>query len=113
MLTHNAGMTVNNGFYQLASGTLGASIDATGFSVIVVNGGQVMLDGTLDVLLDPNFNPTIGSFYKFLLFQPGELSGTFASIQNRLLQRDREVDLDLRQRGRLCRTGGRPSTRAV
>ena len=82
MLTHNAGMTVNNGFYQLASGTLGASIDATGLSIVTINGGPVVLDGTLDVLLGPNFDPAIGSFYKFLLFGPGELSGTFASIQN-------------------------------
>ncbi len=81
-LTNNAGMTVNDGFYQLASGTLGESIDATGFSIIVVNGGPVLLDGTLDILLDPNFNPAIGSFYRFLLFGPGSLNGMFASIQN-------------------------------
>ena len=40
------------------------------------------LDGTLDVLLDPGFNPAVGSTYKFFLFSPGALSGTFASIQN-------------------------------
>jgi len=82
MLTHNAGMSVNNGFYQLASGTLGESIDATGFSIVTVNGGPVVLDGTLDVMLDPGFDPAIGTTYRFILFQPGELSGTFASIQN-------------------------------
>ena len=86
MLTHNAGITVNNGFYQLASGTLGASIDATGFTIVTVNGGPVVLDGTLDVLLGPNFNPTIGSFYKFLLFGPGELSGVFGEHPERVLQ---------------------------
>jgi PEP-CTERM motif len=90
LLTHNAAMTVNNGFYQLASGTLGESIDATGFSILTVNGGAVVLDGTLDVLLDPNFNPTVGSFYKFLLFGPGSLSGTFASIQNALFNNGSE-----------------------
>ena len=42
----------------------------------------MMLAGTLDILLDPGFNPAIGSTYRFILFQPGELSGTFASIQN-------------------------------
>ena len=84
MLTLPEGSTVNlaNGFYQLASGTLGETIGASGFSIISVNGGLVMLDGTLDVLLDPGFNPAVGSTYKFFLFNPGALSGTFASIQN-------------------------------
>jgi hypothetical protein len=81
-LASNAAMNVSNGFYQLASGTLGESIDATGFAIVMVDGGPVVLDGTLDVLLDPNFDPAIGTSYKFLLFQPGELSGTFANIKN-------------------------------
>ena len=84
MLTLPEGSTVNltNGFYQLASGTLGEAIGAGGYAIISVNGGLVMLDGTLDVLLDPGFNPAVGSTYKFFLFSPGALSGTFASIQN-------------------------------
>jgi hypothetical protein len=90
MLTHDASITVANGFYQLASGTLGESIDATGYSIVTVNGGPVVLDGTLDVLLDPNFDPTVGSFYKFLLFGPGALSGTFASIQNSIFNNGTE-----------------------
>ncbi len=90
MLTHDASVTVSNGFYQLASGTLGESIDATGFSILVVNGGPVVLDGTLDVLLDPNFDPAVGSFYKFLLFGPGSLSGTFASLQNAIFNNGTE-----------------------
>ena len=89
-LTHDASVTVSNGFYQLASGTLGESIDATGFSILMVNGGPVVLDGTLDVLLDPNYNPTVGSFYKFLLFGPGSLSGTFASLQNAIFNNGTE-----------------------
>ena len=78
------GSTVNlsNGFYQLASGTLGEAIGANGFAIIAVNGGLVLLDGTLDVLLDPGFNPAVGSMYKFFTFNPGALSGMFASIQN-------------------------------
>ena len=84
MLTLPEGSTVNlaNGFYQIASGTLGEAIGASGFAIISVNGGLVMLDGTLDVLLDPGFNPTVGSTFKFFLFNSGALSGQFASIQN-------------------------------
>jgi len=84
MLTLPEGSTVSvaNGFYQLANGTLGETIGANGFAIISVNGGLVMLDGTLDVLLDPGYNPAVGSTYEFLLFSPGALSGTFASIQN-------------------------------
>jgi len=84
MLSLPEGSKVNvaNGFYQLAAGTLGEAIGASGFSILVTADGQVMLAGTLDIMLDPGFNPTIGSTYQFLLFQPGELSGTFAFIQN-------------------------------
>ena len=59
MFTLPEGSTVNlaNGFYQLASGTLGEIIGASGFAIVEVNGGLVMLDGTLDVLLDPGFEP--------------------------------------------------------
>jgi hypothetical protein len=75
-------ITVANGFYQLDAGTLGESIGASGFGVLVATDGQMMLAGTLDIMLDPGFNPTIGSTYQFILFQPGELSGMFANIQN-------------------------------
>ena len=74
---------VANGFYQLAAGTLGEAIGAGGYSILVTADGQVMLAGTLDVMLDPGFYPAIGTSYKFLLFDPGELSGTFDSIENR------------------------------
>ena len=84
MLALPEGSTVNlaNSFYQLASGTLGEAIGASGFAIISVNGGLVMLDGTLDVLLDPGYAPAVGSTYKFFLFAPSALSGTFTSIQN-------------------------------
>ena len=83
-LTLPEGSTVNlaNGFYQLAKGTLGEAIGNNGFAIIMVNGGLVMLDGTLDVLLDTGFDPAVGSTFKFLLFSPGALSGQFSSIQN-------------------------------
>jgi PEP-CTERM motif len=84
MLTLPEGSTVKvtDGFYQLASGTLGEAIGTNGYAIIMVNGGLAMLDGTLDVLLDSGFNPAVGSTYEFLLFDPGALSGQFASIQN-------------------------------
>jgi PEP-CTERM motif len=84
MLSLPEGSKVNvaNGFYQLDAGTLGEAIGASCFSILVTANGQVMLAGTLDIMLDPGFNPSIGSTYRFLLFQPGELSGMFASIQN-------------------------------
>jgi len=82
LLTLPEGSTVNlaSGFYQLAKGTLGETIGASGFSILAVNGGLVMLDGKLDVMLDPGFNPAIGTIYKFLLFNDGALSGTFSTI---------------------------------
>ena len=62
VLTLPEGSTVNlaNGSYQLASGTLGEAIGENGFAIISVNGGLVLLDGTLDVLLDSGFNPAVG-----------------------------------------------------
>ena len=81
-LLEGSTVSVANGFYQLAAGTLGEGISASGFSILVAADGQMMLAGTLDIMLDPGFNPTIGSTYQFILFQPGELSGMFAFIQN-------------------------------
>jgi hypothetical protein len=91
-LTLPEGSTVNlaNGFYQLAKGTLGETIGASGFSILAVNGGLVLLDGSLDVLLDPGFFPVVGSTYDFLTFNPGMLSGNFAAIQNRVFNNGTE-----------------------
>ena len=69
------------GYIQLANGTLGEMISATNFGVINVN-GSALLDGTLSILLQGGFNPSVGSMYKFLLANPGQISGTFASILN-------------------------------
>jgi hypothetical protein len=77
-LNLSPGTTLNlgNGFYQLAGGTLGEAIGASGFSVIIAN-GQVQLAGNLEVLLDQGYDPVVGSVFKFLLFTPGKLSGAF------------------------------------
>ena len=44
--------------------------------------GSALLDGTLDILLKAGFNPAVGSTYKFLFSNPGQINGTFASILN-------------------------------
>ena len=69
------------GYIQLANGTLGEIITPTSYGVINVN-GSALLDGTLDILLKPGFNPAVGSTYKFLFANAGQINGTFASILN-------------------------------
>ena len=75
------GAAGNTGYYQLANGTLGEHINMADFGVIVVN-GAAHLDGTLAVLLQNAYNPTVGSTFGFLTFTPGDLSGVFASLQD-------------------------------
>ena len=70
------------GYIQLANGTLGEMIASLmSFGVINVN-GSALLDGTLAILLQGGFNPSVGSTFKFLNFTPGDLTGTFANIEN-------------------------------
>ena len=76
---HGPGPSAN--YIQLANGTLGEMISATNFGVINVN-GSALLDGTLAILLQGGYNPAVGSMYKFLLANPGQISGTFSSILN-------------------------------
>ncbi len=88
------GSAFTGGYYQLADGTLGETISAAGFGVIVVADGA-SLDGTLRVLLEPGYDPTVGSTYKFLTFLPGGLTGEFASIQNQFFNGGSEMWLVL------------------
>ncbi len=76
--TGNPGGT---GYIQLHDGILGEMISSTNFGVINVN-GSALLDGTLAVLLQGGYNPAVGSMYKFLLANPGQINGTFSSILN-------------------------------
>ncbi len=69
------------GYIQLANGTLGEMISSTNFGVINVR-GSALLDGTLNILLQGGYNPNVGSMYKFLLANPGQINGTFATILN-------------------------------
>ena len=81
-LVVGTGVAGGPGYYQFANGTLGEFINMTNFGVITVDPAPVSLDGTLTVLLQNGYNPAVGSTFEFLLFNPGALSGTFASIQN-------------------------------
>ena len=75
------GSPMGTGYIQLANGTLGEMISATNFGVINVK-GSALLDGTLSILLQGGYDPAVGSMYKFLLANPGQINGTFASILN-------------------------------
>jgi len=78
------------GYIQLANGTLGEMISAANnYGVINVN-GSALLNGTLNVLLQGGFNPRVGSIFQFLFANPGQISGTFANIQNDFFNNDTE-----------------------
>ena len=78
------------GYIQLANGTLGEMISSTAFGQIDVS-GNAALDGTLDILLQGGFNPAVGSTYDIILFSPGGLSGTFATILNQIFNGGTEI----------------------
>jgi hypothetical protein len=78
------GVTSGTGFIQLPNGTYGEMINsATAFGQIDVAGSAV-LDGTLDIMLLPGYNPTVGTSFTFLLTNPGQLSGAYATILNQI-----------------------------
>jgi hypothetical protein len=69
------------GYIQLANGTLGEMISSSAFGVINVN-GSALLNGTLDVLLQGGYDPSVGSSYKFLLSNANGINGVFSNIEN-------------------------------
>ena len=70
------------GYTQLANGTLGEII-ASGSSYGIINvAGMASLDGTLKILLQAGYDPTIGTTFKFLNSSTGQIAGTFANVQN-------------------------------
>ena len=70
------------GYIQLANGMLNEMIASnSSFGVINVS-GSALLNGTLNILLQNGFDPTIGSTYKILLANAGQINGTFSSIEN-------------------------------
>ncbi|HVP49988.1 MAG TPA: PEP-CTERM sorting domain-containing protein [Candidatus Bathyarchaeia archaeon] len=78
------------GYTQLANGTLGEMITNSNFGQVFVN-GSASLDGTLDILLQGGFNPSVGTTYDIILFSPGGLSGVFATIQNQVFNGGTEI----------------------
>ncbi|HZM12065.1 MAG TPA: PEP-CTERM sorting domain-containing protein, partial [Candidatus Limnocylindrales bacterium] len=76
------GTATGPGFIQLSTGTFGEMINsATAFGVVNV-AGSASLNGTLDILLQTGYNPAVGTSFTFLLLNPNQLSGTYASIVN-------------------------------
>jgi fibronectin-binding autotransporter adhesin len=70
------------GYIQLANGMLNEMIASnSSFGVINVS-GSALLNGTLDILLQGGFGPSVGSTYKILLANAGQINGTFSSIEN-------------------------------
>ena len=84
------GHYAGTGYIQLANGVLGEMISSTSYGVINVN-GSALLNGTLDILLQGNFDPSVGSTYKFLIANPGEVSGVFTSIENDIFNGGTEI----------------------
>ena len=84
------------GYIQLANGTLGEMISSTSYGVINVQ-GSALLDGTLAILLQGGYNPSVGSTFKFLNFTAGDLNGIFANIEDDIFNGETEkwlVDYD-------------------
>jgi len=76
------GKATGPGFIQLANGTFGEMINsATAFGQVDV-AGSASLNGTLDILLQSGYNPAVGTSFTYLLLNPGQLSGTYATILN-------------------------------
>ena len=73
------GMPVGTGYIQLANGTLTEMIaSSTSFGVINVN-GSALLAGTLAVLLQGGYNPTVGTEFTILTTTAGLISGMFSN----------------------------------
>jgi len=85
------------GYIQLANGMLNEMIASnSSFGVINVN-GSALLNGTLDILLQGNYDPSVGSTYKFILTSANGVNDVFSSIENDVFNNGTEkwgVDYD-------------------
>jgi hypothetical protein len=78
-------LAVSGNYTQQAGGTLRTEIAGTtvgsGYDRLVV-GGAASLNGTLDIVTDNSFSPTVGSTFQV---ESGTRTGTFSTIQGQLL----------------------------
>jgi hypothetical protein len=85
------------GYIQLANGMLNEMIASnSSFGVINVN-GSALLNGTLNILLQGIYDPSVGSTYKFILTSANGVNGVFSSIENDVFNNGTEkwgVDYD-------------------
>ena len=73
------GMPVGTGYVQLANGTLTEMIaSSSSYGMINVN-GSALLAGTLAVLLQGGYNPTVGTEFTILTTTAGVISGMFSN----------------------------------
>src|SRR5579875_850502 len=70
-----------NGYQELANGILDEIISSSSSYGVITVGDGATLDGTLDIVFENGFVPSIGESFAFLNFAPGGLSGAFAHIQ--------------------------------
>ncbi len=68
------------GYHQEANGVLTAQIGKTTYGI--VQAPIVYLNGTLNIQLLPGALPPVGSTYKIVYFEPGGLTGQFATVNN-------------------------------
>jgi hypothetical protein len=80
----------DTGYDQLADGTLAEGIISGSDFGSIFSNGPATLAGTLDVLLQGGFDPSIGETFVILSFAPGTLNGTFSSIGYEFFNNDTE-----------------------
>ncbi len=71
-------------------------ISSSAYGVINVN-GSALLNGTLDILLQGGYDPSVGSSYKFILTSANGVNGVFSNIENDIFNSGTEkwlVDYD-------------------
>ena len=71
-------------------------ISSSAYGVINAN-GSALLNGTLDILLQGGYDPSVGSSYKFILTSANGVNGVFSNIENDIFNSGTEkwlVDYD-------------------
>ena len=70
------------GYIQLANGFLNEMIASNNSFGVINSSSSALLNGTLNILLQGSFDPTVGSTFKILFANAGQINGTFSSIEN-------------------------------